>query len=80
MPDSNNSAQKVTVGVLGNKMDTLTETVSRAMADAKEDRQALGALATRVTRLEERTKTAQVLQGIATAISTGLGVLFGPRR
>uniref|UniRef100_A0A6H1ZDC3 Uncharacterized protein n=1 Tax=viral metagenome TaxID=1070528 RepID=A0A6H1ZDC3_9ZZZZ len=53
-----NGEQKVTVAILGHKMDALTKTVSEAMDDAKEDRKAQAEvnrdINTRVTRLEER--------------------------
>ncbi len=78
MADSDGSPE-VTIAVLGEKLDNMDDKLTDALKDAKDDRGSLITLGTRVTQLEERTRIGQWLQGIATAISTGLGIAFGPR-
>jgi len=53
MTDENGKVkQRVTVAVLGERLNGYSENVDRALADAKEDRQAIVDLGTRVTVLE----------------------------
>jgi hypothetical protein len=52
MPDEEN--RRITVALLGAKIDALILKVDAAMMDAKVDRKAMVELSTRVTRLEER--------------------------
>ena len=79
MTGSDGNGQKVTVAVLGNKMDTLTATVSKAMNGAEEDRRAIVALATRVTRIEERMGIWAAVQAAYATVAAALAGFLGSR-
>ena len=75
-----NGKTRVTVAVLGERLKGYSESVDRALADAKEDRQAIVELGTRVTRLEERMSFWQRAQGIFTAVSSIIAGVIGARQ
>ncbi len=82
--DNGNVKQRVTVAVLGHKIDTLTETVKQSIEDAKEDRKELVEQGNRVTRLEanqaelkKAARSDKIFDRIAIAAGTIVAGLWG---
>ena len=65
------------IATIMERTEHIKEGVDKLTATVDEERDKREKLGNRVSTLEERTRTAQWLQGIATAISTALGVAFG---
>ena len=80
MAGSDGNGQKVTVAVLGERLQGYSENVDRALADAKEDRQALIDLGTRVTRLEERMGIWAMAQAAYSTVAAAIAGILGARQ
>ena len=84
MGDDNGKVKaRVTVALLGQKIDTLTDVVSQAMEDAKDDRKVQGEIVTRVailetnqTELKRVVRSDKMIERVAAAI-IGLLALAG---
>jgi len=71
---------RVTLAVLGEKLDNLDGKVTAALEDAKEERDAREKLGTRVTRIEERIGIWAIAQAAWTALASAIAAAIGVRK
>ena len=78
MADDNNG--RVTMAVLGEKLDNLNDKVTTALEDAKLERKERECLGTRVTRLEERLGIWGMAQAAYSTITAIIAGFVGARQ
>ena len=76
----NDGNGRVTMAVLGEKLDNLDGKVTMALDDAKAERKEREALGTRVTRLEERMGILGALQAVYTTVAAAVAGFIGARQ
>jgi len=75
-----NGNGRVTMAVLGEKLDNLDGKVTAALEDAKTERREREHLGTRVTRLEERIGILGALQAVYTTVAAAVAGFIGARQ
>jgi len=78
MADDDNG--RVTMAVLGEKLDNLDGKVTAALEDAKKERTERENIGTRVTRLEERMGIWSVLQAAYSTMVGAIAAFLGARQ
>ncbi len=77
---ADNENGRVTLAVLGEKLDNLDGKVTVALDDAKAERKEREKVGTRVTRLEERMGILGALQAVYTTVAAALAGFIGARQ